>query len=78
MPEITETDHDLFTHQLRRDRCACLALACTLKKLAEEPEGDMIMQMDLLYGVACLLDLVGFDVDQVYLGLMNAQPAVGG
>lgn len=75
MPQIDETDHDLFTHQLRRNRCACLALASTLKNLAEEPKEDMILQMDLLYGVAALLDLVGLDIDQVYMGLYKVNPA---
>jgi len=38
-------------------------------------DDDPVNQMDLLYGVAFLLDLVGLDIDQLHARSNKAQPA---
>jgi len=75
MSDALETDRAQLVQRLRRDRCACLVLAEVLEKIAEEPADDKARQMDRLYGVAYLFDLVGLSVDQAHLTLMNEKPA---
>lgn len=71
MANIDEIDPALAVQTLRRNRCACLVLAEVLAQIAEEPAEDATEQMDRLYGVSFLLDLVGTSVSEVVLATMN-------
>jgi len=71
MSDPDENTLPLLVQTLRHIQSASHVLAECLARFSEEPESDKARQMDRLYGVAFLMDLIGQQVDQARMTLKN-------
>ena len=71
MSDSNETTLPLLVQTLRHIQSASHVLAECLSRFSEEPAEDKARQMDRLYGVAFLMDLIGQQVDQARVTLKN-------
>jgi len=71
MSDSNENTLPLLVQTLRHIQNASHVLAECLARFSEEPEADKVRQMDQLYGVAFLMELVSQQVDQAQETLKN-------
>jgi len=71
MSDSNENTLPLLVQTLRHIQSASHVLAECLSRFSEEPEADKVRQMDRLYGVAYLMDLLAGSVEEARLALKN-------
>jgi len=71
MSSSNENTLPLVVQSLRHIQSASHVLAECLSRLGEEPEADKSRQMDRLYGVAYLMELLAGSVEEARLALKN-------
>ena len=71
MSDSNQNTLPLVVQTLQHIQSASHVLAECLSRLGEEPEADKSRQMDRLYGVAYLMDLVSEKVEQAQVTLKN-------
>ena len=71
MPDTHENTLPLLVQDLRHIQSASHVLAECLSRFTDQPAADAGQQMDRLYGVAYLLDLLAGGVEEARLALKN-------
>lgn len=71
MSDSNENTLPLLVQTLRHIQSASHVLAECLTRFSEEPHTDKVRQMDRLYGVAYLMDLLAGSVDEARVTLKN-------
>jgi len=71
MSDSNQNTLPLVVQTLQHIQSASHVLAECLSRLGEEPEADKSRQMDRLYGVAYLMELLAGSVEEARLALKN-------